>query len=126
MASDFTILASGIRTVTGNSADIDMDEIGVVLFLSITAASGTTPTLDISLQGKDPTSGTYIAITAATFAQKTVVGDDMLIVFPGVNNTVNSRISTALPNVWRVRYVVAGTTPSFTFSVGASSIGYAP
>lgn len=117
---DLTVLGSAARTASGNSGDMDHNKVGIMLFLSITAASGTTPTLDVKLQAKDPTSGTYIDVPGAAFAQKTAAGTDSLVIYPGVAATANRSVSTVLPNLWRLVWTIGGTTPSFTFSVGAS------
>ena len=53
-----TMVGLAAVTATGAGADYtNPDALGALFFLEITAASGTTPTLDIKLQAKDPTSG---------------------------------------------------------------------
>lgn len=120
-----TIRASSGLTATANGADITTPgpAKGVLLTLDITAVSGTSPTLDVKLQTKDPVSGKYVDMAnTAAFAQKSATGTDTLIVYPGVTATANRSVSMALPKTWRLVYTVGGTTPSFTFSVGASYI----
>lgn len=119
--AEATVLASAVRTATANSADqVNRFARGVRLFLNITAASGTAPTLDIKVQTKDPVSGVYLDLPGAVFAQKTTTGSDDLTVYPGVAETANETVSDALSRTWRVVATIAGTTPSFTFSVGAA------
>lgn len=115
------LFSSAARTVTTNSADQTnpREWRGLLLFLSITAASGTTPTLDITVQVKDPTSEIYVAIPGAAFAQKTTTGTDTLMLYPGIGETANREVSVAIGTTWRVVATIAGTTPSFTFSLTA-------
>jgi hypothetical protein len=120
--SDFVIITAAAKTASGNSSDIISDRTGLMLFLNITGFSGTTPTLDVKVQGKDPASGTYVDMPGASFAQKVGTGSDTLLIYPGVTSTVNRQISAALPNVIRIAYTIGGTTPSFTFSIGASAL----
>jgi hypothetical protein len=92
------------------------------MVLDITAASGTTPTLDVKLQRFDVTSGQYVDVAGAAFAQKTTTGTDDLVVYPGATVTANRSISSVLTDTYRVLWTVGGTTPSFTFSVGGSLV----
>ena len=122
---ELILFASAALTDTGSphsSADFDNDAWpGVLLSLDITAASGT-PTLDIKLQSKDPASGKYNDIPGAAFAQKTTTGQDTLVLYPGVAETANASVSDVLSPVFKAVATIAGTTPSFTFSLGASLI----
>ncbi len=105
--AEATMLASAARTVTGDTSATPTacgKHKEAVFFLDITAASGTTPTLDVVIKTKDPASGKWI--TLATFTQKTAVGNEM----KGQANLLGSQLA--------VFYTIAGTTPSFTFSVG--------
>lgn len=113
-----TILSSAARTTTGSSADFYTGTpSGLYVFLNITAASGTTPTLDVKLQGKDPVSGQYFDLPAASFTQKTGTGFDWLLIHPEITTvTANKQVSTATTNNMRLVYTIGGTTPSFTFT----------
>lgn len=70
--------------------------------LNVTAAAGVTPTLDVRIE--DTIDGTNWN-TVATFAQKVAVGREVL------------NITTPFADRLRVSSTIAGTTPSFTFSV---------
>lgn len=70
--------------------------------LDVTAASGTSPTLDVVIE--DTLDGTNWNVVG-TFAQKTAAGREVI------------NVTTAFANRVRVRWTVGGTTPSFTFSV---------
>lgn len=77
----------------------------VVLMVHVTAASGTSPTLAVSLeQSNDGTTWTAVPQSAATTV--TAVG----------NSLANA---TTTQQMCRVVAVVGGTTPSFTFRVAA-------
>lgn len=101
-----TFLASAARTASGESGVIDLgfaDE--AIVFLDVTAASGTSPTLDVKIQVADP-NGAYYDL--ASFAQKTAAGREAKQI---ANFGQNAKIV----------YTIGGTTPSFTFSVTAIS-----
>jgi hypothetical protein len=121
--NEITVIASTTKSATFNSDEQDNNEYkGIRLSLNISAMSGTSPTLDIKLQHKDPVSGTWIDITGAAFAQKTSTGTDDLVIYPGITSTANRRVSDALPRKWRAVCTIGGTTPSVTFSLGGSYI----
>lgn len=100
-----TVLASASRTsddtATLNAARAE----SMRLFLDVTAATGTSPTLDIDVETQDPASGKWRVLTS--FTQATGVTDEMV--------TVSAPMGHAL----RVSYTLGGTTPDFTFSLGA-------
>lgn len=73
-------------------------------YLDVTAASGTTPTLDVKIE--DSPDGGTTWFTVASFAQKTGITRDVLNV-----------VSKAFGDRLRVTWTIGGTTPSFTFSV---------
>lgn len=119
-----TVIGSGTRTATFNTDTIsnDGDYLGIKFYLDITAVSGTTPTLDVKLQAFDKLSGKFFDILGASFSQKTASGQDDLIVYPTVAAVANRAVSQPLPDLWRVLATIGGTTPSFTFSLGADQI----
>lgn len=102
------VLASAARTSNGNSGAISGetgDFIGIQV--DVTAASGTAPTLLIGLQWSmdgvawavtDPTAEVFTSITGTT--------------------SLVRNFSVKAPQ-YRVIYTIAGTTPSFTFSVSS-------
>jgi hypothetical protein len=99
-----TAVASGARTTSSNSGVLSGfgDWSKFRAQLAVTAASGTTPTLDVVVE--DSFDGTNWN-TVATFTQKTAAGTQAV--------DVTGLFSDQL----RVRWTVGGTTPSFTFSV---------
>lgn len=99
-----TPVASAARTTSADSgalADYGAAR-GMRAQLAVTAASGTTPTLNVVIE--DSIDGVNWA-TVGTFAQKTAAGVEAI--------TLAGRFARRL----RVRWTVGGTTPSFTFSV---------
>lgn len=91
---------------------------GVVLFLDITAAAGTTPTLDVKLQMRDPVANQWHDIPGASFAQKTATGRDSMMLYPGIAETANREVSVSLPADWRaVATLGADADETFTFSL---------
>lgn len=116
-----TLLSSAARTATVTGAAVDSaDYIGVMVFLSITAATGTTPTLVVKLQGQDELTGEWQDLVGAAFASKSATGTDSLIIYPGVTVTANRQVSSVVPHTIRAVGTIGGTTPSFTFSVSAN------
>lgn len=106
------------RTASENSGNIsDFDYTGGFFFLNVTAASGTTPTLDIKIQAKCNLTGIYYDIPGAAFTQKTTATTDFLVVSDGVTVSANKAVSHPLPTYFRAVATIGGTTPSFTFSL---------
>jgi hypothetical protein len=95
------------QTASGNGASQDMGAKGSArLTLDVTAASGTTPTLDVTLQTSEDA---LTWRTLGTFAQKTIVSAERKS-FGGADRYV------------RALWVIAGTTPSFTFTVRGEGV----
>ncbi len=102
--------AAEIATVLSPSKNIAASKTAEV-WIDVTAASGTTPTLDISIE----TSPDEIKVADASsifdvqrsFAQ---------ITGAGVFSLVINRADHSLGRKLRINAVIGGTTPSFTFS----------
>lgn len=102
--SPFTILASAARTETVTSGAIDLsDQDEAILFLDVTAVSGTSPTLNVKIEVQNPLGDWY---EIAAFAQKTATGKE-------------AKQVTIFGSKLRVNCVIGGTSPSFTFSLTA-------
>lgn len=110
MARNFVVVASAARTTTGTSSALDAPEgFDLVLSASVTAASGTTPTLDLSVEwSSDGGTTWYTADPVDTFTQITAA-------------TARVKRFTVKGTEYRVRWTVGGTTPSFTFAVTESA-----
>jgi len=100
-----TPVASAARTTSGNSGVLgghygDFTEIRAQL--EVTAASGTTPTLDVTIE--DTVDGTNFN-TVGSFTQATGTTREVI------------NITTTFADRLRASWTVGGTSPSFTFSV---------
>jgi len=115
-----TIEASAARNVTANGTTItNASGRGAMFYINVSAVSGTTPTLVAQLQVQDPVSLGWIDVGPAVTPTITGVGLTMLTVCPGISEAANSRVAQGLPRTFRFRWTIGGTTPSFTFSIGA-------
>jgi putative transposon-encoded protein len=102
-------LFSGTVTANGNSADIDVSPFSVLeIELKVTSVSGTNPTLSVYVEGKFEGTGDY----------KTLASQENITATGAWFFTIN-------PNAFRyirIRWVVGGTSPSFTFRVDAQGM----
>jgi hypothetical protein len=105
------VVPSAARTATGNGDTLTGWHAGAVAYagaaapqsrLSITAASGTTPSLTVIVEDS-PDGATWT--TRDTYPAQTTTA------------TVTRALPTTLAAFQRVRWTISGTTPSFTFSV---------
>jgi hypothetical protein len=97
-------LFSGTVTANGNGSDIDVSSFSVTeLQLKVTSVSGTSPTLSVYIEGKFEVTGDYKVLASQTGI--TAVG------------TWYFTINPCAFRYLRVRWVVGGTSPSFTFRV---------
>lgn len=102
-------------STSGQSADKDGSLIrGLKVGVNCTAVTGTSPTLAVTIQGKDP-SGTYFTIL--TSANIVTTGLTVLTVYPGVAVTANVSASDFIPPTWRISYTIGGTTPAYTCTI---------
>jgi hypothetical protein len=102
-------LFSGTVTTGGNTADIDVSPYSALeLLLKVTSVSGTNPTLSVYIEGKFEATGDY----------KTLVYQENITSTGIWYFTIAQLIFRYL----RVRWVVGGTSPSFTFGVYAQAM----
>lgn len=114
-----TIVALAAAAAGGNTANLDNAFwAGVQLGINITAITGTAPTLTVIIEGQDDASGVWYAML--TSAALTATGFTLLTIYPAVAAVANVSVPQVLPKTWRVRYAVAGTTPSVNATIGAS------
>lgn len=117
------IFESAARTATAESKRQGSgDYAGGIFTLNVTAVSGTAPTLDVKLQHRDAATGNFIDIPGASFAQRTTAGADTLILYPSVGTVANRSVSSVLGDEFRAVATIAGTTPSFTFSLSFDGV----
>jgi len=104
-----TTLYNGTVTASGNGSDVDVSPFSVLeIELKVTSVSGTTPTLDIYIEGKFENTGDYKTLASQTGITAT--------------GTWFFTINPCAFRYLRVRYVVGGTSPSFTFRVEAQGM----
>lgn len=120
---EFAVLAAGTRTASFDGAAFtNARHKGLRLYLNVSARSGTlSPTLDVKMQTQDPVSLNWADVANAAFPQITVAGMLVLVVYPGINQSVlggTSRVSSVMARRWRLVHTIGGTAPSFTYSVG--------
>lgn len=109
-------LAAASASVNSND-QTNLNGRGIKVVVDITAISGTTPTLTITIKGKDPTSGKYFILLAS--AALSTVATTVLTVYPGLTASANVVASDVLPKTWRVEAVITGTTPAVTATIAA-------
>ncbi len=94
---------------------------GAIVTVRLGAVTGTSPTLTAQLQYSPDDGTTWIGLGAisgtTTVSNQTIA----LIVYPGATGATSGATQTVtinapLPRVWRLNYVIAGTSPSFTFT----------
>lgn len=107
---DYTPQASTTQTATFNGAAFDSPGASARLLLNVTAASGTSPTLDVKIQTRKDASDTFRDLASSpAFAQKTTTGTER-------------KCFTGLDRQIRVVATIGGTTPSFTYSVSGENV----
>lgn len=110
-----TAAAAGV-----NGADqVNYNARGLHLTIDITAITGTTPTLTVTIQGKDSASGKYYTLLASAALNAT--GTTVLKVYPGITAAANVSVSDILPRNWRVITAIGGTA-AVTATIAASVI----
>lgn len=103
--------ASAARTASGDSGvlgDGYGEAVSLRVQLDVTAAAGTSPTLDVVIE--DSLDGTNWNVIG-TFAQKVAAGREVI--------TITGVFARRL----RARWTIGGTTPSFTFAISAAVQG---
>jgi hypothetical protein len=99
------LVPSQARNANGNAVAKEADRgLNLAVLLSVTAVSGTTPTLDVSVEWSHDGGTTFApAETPDAFTQITAT-----------KAVVKSFVVKA--NTYRLVWTIGGTTPSFTFS----------
>lgn len=97
-----SMTGTGTASGTGTSLEVGTYDKGV-FFLDISAGTGTTPTLDVTVQTYNVLGNDWV--TLGTFTQGTGVSTERIT-------------AEYLGERLRGYYAVGGTTASFTFSVG--------
>jgi len=102
-------LYSGTVTADGNTDDIDVSNFSAMeIILKVTAVSGTSPTLSVYIEGKFTSTGDYKPLVY----QENITSTGIWYL------TITQLIFKTI----RVRWVVGGTSPSFTFTVAGEAM----
>ena len=108
VTSPIVVLASGAQTATFTTSAVTADAGTVSLLINVSAVSGTTPTLDCTVEWSNDGTTWAVADTADSFAQITAA-----------KTTTKAFTSKGL--FLRVRGTIGGTTPSFTVGITATA-----
>lgn len=92
---------------------------GAIVFIDVSAISGTSPTLTVTVEGKSP-DGTYYTILESAAISST--GLTVLRIYPGLAASANTVANDVLPTLWRVKSAIGGTGPSVTANIYADLI----
>lgn len=115
-----TLLSSSARTSnTAAPTQTNTSARGVMLFLNVTAVSGTGG-LTVRIYGVDPVSGVAAPINAPP-ATVTTVGLQIVSLYPGIASPNAAGANYILPRTWYAQ-VVHGDSTSYTYSLGYSLI----
>lgn len=93
---------------------------GVKVVIDVTALGGTTPSLTVTIRGRDPMSSKAYTILASAVLAAT--GTVVLTVYPGLVAASNLVANDVLPALWDVLLTIGGTTPTVTATIAASML----
>ena len=110
--------AQAVATATVNGTDqTNYNSRGVTVVL-VTTVIGT-GSITLTIQGKDPASGTYYTLLAGAAVVTNTT--NRYTVFPGATAAANVSVNDALPYQWRV-IVTANNANAATYTVGISTL----
>ena len=107
-----TVVPSAARTTSGNSGAIPCPKaFNLAVGVNVTAATGTTPSLALSVEWSHD-GVTFLTIDGAadTFTAITTTGTAL-------------KVFAVKAPFWRLSWAITGTTPSFTFTASRYGIG---
>lgn len=112
------LAAAGLGT-TNKAVRLDAGAKGVLVLINIpSAATGTLPTLTVTIQGVTPDANvTSYDILASTALAATATGVTQLLVYPGSPVSANATSDLAVPMDINIKAVVGGTTPAVTANI---------
>lgn len=112
---------SAAHTSTFNGATAtNFNGRGVMVYINVTAASGT-PSMLAKLQYSFD--GTNFFDADTTNLQSTAItgiGAYVMMVYPGIATAANKALNGILPRTWRMGYTISGSSPSLTFATWAA------
>jgi len=127
------LVPSQARTEDGDSGAIvinDIDMKNLLIRLSVTAVSGTAPSLDVYFQQSLDGGNTWVDVACFPQVTEVLPNPHWLNLSVGANNSIaenvgdgtisaNSLGTSLVSNAWRVKWVIGGDSSSFTFAVDA-------
>lgn len=116
--SAVSVLASSAYTVSGNSSSVvtPVPARNAWIWISVTAVSGTSPTLTIKAQFTPDSGTTWIDVDTTNLQTPsiTATGTYYLRWGPDYTTAANAALKEIVTPSWRLSYTITGTTPSFT------------
>ena len=115
------LVTSAARTSTNQSAGVSntTGAIGVIVYMRITAASGTGG-VRFEMQAQDPIGGSVWDNWPGGISNTTATGNYVLVVYPAAltvgSTMVKSAQAMVLPNTWRLN-VIHGDASSYTYAI---------
>jgi hypothetical protein len=91
------------------------------VFINITAISGTSPTLTVTLKGLIDEAGTA-SYTILASAALNATGLTVLRVYPGLTASANVTANDVVPKTCQISTAIGGTGPSVTATISAYSL----
>lgn len=118
--NNLRIIPSTTVSASSDSGDIaNTNAIGGHFVVKTSNSTGS-PSVTVTIQGKDTQTGAYYTILQS--AAITTDTETVLKVFPGFSTAANSVANDILTNTWRITYSFSGTG-SIDLEVGANLVG---
>ena len=117
----FNLSSAGVGTTT---QIVSLNSKGLLVLVNIpVAAGGTTPTLQVTINGIVPDgSGATFPLLASAALDATTTGVTALTVFPGAATTTNLSANSIITSSVSITVVVGGTSPSVTATISIQGI----
>lgn len=108
------VFASAARTATATSEtfSVEPETTNIAIYLSVTAASGTSPTLDLKIQDSPDGGVTWFDVGSGTGA-----GTGNFVQATAATTQVKELTARKFARQLRIVGTVGGTSPSFTYAV---------
>jgi hypothetical protein len=115
-SDNITLLASAAITANSQSADQTNSRArGLKVFVATGSFGASESTMTVTIEGKDPVSGTYYTILqSASLSASTFT---VLSVYPGLAASANVAANDVLPKTWRVKWNASN------WGTGGSTLG---
>lgn len=89
---------------------------GAMLLINVSAISGTSATLTVTIKGVDANGNAYTILASAGI---TATGLTVMKVYPGLTAAANTVANDVIPVNWRIDTAISGTSPSVTATINA-------